>query len=63
MVADDGHDRVREIHLGQNLRAHRACVFMLLELSRRELAGLVEDVLGHGELADVVQQRRCLERA
>ena len=33
----------------------------LLELLLRERTGLRQDVLGHGELADVVQQRRGLD--
>ena len=33
----------------------------LLELLLGERAGLRQDVLGHGELADVVQQRRGLD--
>ena len=34
---------------------------MRLELRGRQLAGLVQDVLGNGELADVVQQRSRLD--
>ena len=34
----------------------------LLELGRRELAGLVEDVLRDGDLAGVVQQRGGFDR-
>ena len=34
----------------------------LLELFRGQAAGLGDDVLGHGQLADVVQQRGGAQR-
>ena len=62
MVTDDRHHRIREIDRGKNLRADRGMELHLLELGRRELAGLVQDVLRHGDLPGVVQQRRGLDR-
>jgi len=57
MRADDGHHRIREFHALQNLCAHHRMNLHLLELLRRQLAGLGDDVFGDGQLADVVQQR------
>ena len=62
VVADDGHDRIGKVDRRENLRADRRMQLHLLELGRRQLAGLVEDVFRHGDLAGVVQQRRRLDR-
>ena len=62
MVAHDWHDRIREADALQYLRAGNRVQLHLLELGGGQLAGLVEDVIGHGELADVVQQRAGLQR-
>ena len=62
VMADDRDHRVREIHALHDLRAHDRVHLHLVELGGRELAGLVEDVIGDGDLAHVVQQRARLER-
>ena len=62
MAAHDRHDRIREIDERQDVGADVDVALHLLELGGGQLAGLVEDVLGHGELAGVVQQRRRLDR-
>ena len=46
----------------QDLRPHAGVDAHALGLFRREPAGLAQDVLGHGDLPDVVQQRRRVER-
>ena len=63
MVADDRHDRIREVDFGKNFCAHARMRLHAFELGRRELARLVENVLRHGELADIVQQCGGLDRA
>ena len=62
MVADDGHDRVREIDAFEYLRADGRVNLHLVKLGGRQLPRLVQDVIGDGELADVVQQRAGLQR-
>ena len=65
VVADDRHHRIREVDRGENLGADRGVELHLLELGRRELARFVQDVLGHRNLAGVVEQRRrfdCLQQ-
>ena len=61
MVADDGNDWIREIDRRKDLRADRRVELHLLELGGRQLAGLVQDVLGYRDLACVVEQRRGLD--
>src|SRR5438445_1404664 len=53
--ADNGNDRVWEVHLFENLRAHDGMDLHLLEFFGRELTGLRNDVLWYGQLADVVE--------
>ncbi len=57
---DERRDRIRERHgrddLGADLRVHPD----FLELFLRERPSLREDVLRHGELPDILQQRRGL---
>ena len=62
VMADDRHDRIREVDRRKNLGADRRMELHLLEFGRRELAGLVQDVLGDGDLAGIVQQRRRFDR-
>ena len=62
MAAHDRHDRIRELDEREDVGADVDVQLHLLELGRRQLARLVEDVLGHGELAGVVQQRRRFDR-
>ena len=50
-----------KVDRGEDLGADRRVQLHLLELGRRQLARLVEDVLGHGDLAGVVQQRAGLD--
>ncbi len=61
MAAHDRHDGVRKIDKRQDVGADIDVALHLLELGLGQLAGLVEDVLGHGELPRVVQQRRRLD--
>ena len=62
MAAHDRHDRIRKIDQREDVGADVHMALHLLELGLVQLAGLVEDVLGHGELAGVVQQRRRFDR-
>ena len=62
MAAHDRHDRVREIDERQDVGADVDVELHLLELGGRQLAGLVEDVLGHRQLAGVVKQRGRFDR-
>ena len=62
MTADERSDRTGKRHraddLGADLRVH----LHLLPLVRRQRAGFGQDVLGHREFPDVMQQRRDLDR-
>ena len=60
MAQDERRDRIRERHRADDVGADLRVGADLLELFGRQRARLREDVLGHGELADVVQQRRRL---
>ena len=60
MAQDERRDRVGERHRADDVGADLRMGANLLELFRRQRPGLREDVLRHGELADVVQQRRRL---
>ena len=61
VAEDQRRDRIRERHRADDLGADLRMDADLLELFLRQRAGLRQDVLGHGELADVVQQRRGLD--
>jgi hypothetical protein len=61
VVANDWDDRIREVDLFENLRADGRVNLHPLELGRGEFARLVQDVIGHGQLAHVVQQRARLQ--
>ena len=60
MAQDQRRHRIRERHRADDVRADLRMRADLLELLGRQRPGLRQDVLGHGELADVVQQRRRL---
>jgi hypothetical protein len=62
MTSHDRNDRVGKIDGRQDVRADVHVTLHLLELGGRQLARLVEDVLGHGELPGVMEQRRGLDR-
>src|SRR6185369_12290735 len=62
MMSNDRHDRVREIDSFENLRTDDGVDLHLLELGGGEFAGLVENVIRHGDLADIVQQCPGVER-
>ena len=62
VMPDDRHDGIRKIDRREDLRANRRVELHLLVFGRRELAGLVEDVLGNRDLAGVVQQRGSFDR-
>ena len=61
MAQDEGRNRIGERHGGDNLGADLRMNPDLLELLLGERPGLRQDVLRHGELADVVKQRRRLD--
>ena len=54
---DRGHG-IREGHAIQDLRSYDRVHLHLLELFHSQLAGFVDDVLRHGEFANVMQQGR-----
>ena len=58
MASHDRHHGIWKIDERQNVGADIDVALHLLELGLRQFAGLVEDVLGHGELPRVVEQRR-----
>ena len=63
MVAEDeGRHRIRERHSRDDVGADLRVAPDLLELFGRQRARLGDDVLGNGQLADVVEQRRGLDR-
>lgn len=61
MAQDERHDGIREGHAADDFRADLRMNADLLELFLGERARFGQDVLGHGELADVVQQRGGLD--
>ena len=61
VAEDQRRHRIRERHGADDLGADLRMDADLLELFLRQRAGLRQDVLRHGELADVVQQRRGLD--
>ncbi len=56
MRAHDRRYRVRELYALQNLRPHHRVNLHLLEFLRRQAAGFGDDVLRHGQFANVMQQ-------
>ena len=62
MRPNDGSHRIRELHTLQNLGANYGMDLHLLELFGRELARLRNDRVGHGQLANIVQDRSGLQR-
>jgi hypothetical protein len=58
MTEDQRRDGVGEVHFRDDLRADLRMNPDLLEFLLRQRSGLGQDVFGHGELADVVQQCR-----
>ena len=60
MAEDQRRHRIRERHRADDVGADLRMRADLLELFRRQRPRLRQDVLGHRELADVVQQRRRL---
>ena len=62
MRPHDGSNRVWEAHALQDFGAHHRMNLHLLEFFAGQLAGLRDDVLRHGEFADVVQQRGGAQR-
>ena len=61
VAEDERRHRVRERHRADDLGADLRVNANLLELFLGERTRLREDVLGHGQLADVVEQRRGLD--
>ena len=61
MRAHDRNHRIREFHLFQNLRADQRMDLHLLELFGSQPAGFRDDVFGHRQFADIVQQSGCLQ--
>ena len=62
MIQDQRRDGVRERHRRDDLGADLRMDPDLLKLFVGERTWLREDVLGDGQLSDVVQQRGCLDR-
>ena len=62
MKAHDGRDRKGEADHRQNVGADRRMALHDFVLGGREPAGLVENVLGNGQLSHVVQERGGLDR-
>ena len=60
VAQDQRRHRIRERHRAHDVGADLRMGADLLELFGRQRPRLREDVLGHGQLADVVQQRRRL---
>ena len=60
MAEDQRRHRIRERHAADDLGADLRVDADLLELLLRQRPRLRQDVLGHGQLADVVEQRRGL---
>ena len=54
MVPDDRDDGVRKIDRREYVGTHARVELHLFELGGRQLSGLVEDVLRHGQLAHIV---------
>ena len=61
MRPDDRHHRIGKADPLQNLRPHQRVDLHLFKFFRRQAPGLRDDVFGHGQLADVVQQRRRVQ--
>ena len=61
VAEDQRRHRIRERHAADDLGADLRVDADLLELFLRQRPGLRQDVLGHRQLADVVQQRRGLD--
>ena len=53
---NDGDNRIGKVHALENLGAYYRVDLHLFELFRRQPTRLVDDVLGNGQLADVMQQ-------
>ena len=60
--ANDGRDRIGERDALQDFGAHQRVDLHLLEFFRGQAPGLVDDVFGNRQLADVVQQRSRAQR-
>ena len=63
MTEDERRDQVRKRHRADDSCANLRVDADLLEFFRRQRSRLGEDVLGHGKLADVVQERCRLHAA
>src|SRR5438309_8574411 len=61
MMTHNRDNRIREVHSLKDLRAYHCVDFHLLEFGGGELTRLVQDVIGNGYLANIVQQRARLE--
>ena len=62
MILNERRDRVRKRYSSDDVRTDLRMCLYLLELFGGQRTRLREDVLRDGELADVVQQRRCSHR-
>ena len=62
VIADNRLDRIGEVDGREDVGADRRVRLHLVELDRGELARLVQDVLGHGQIAEIVEQRGRLDR-
>ena len=62
MMANDRQYRVREVDTLKDLFADDRVNLCLFEFGRRQHAGLVENLIRHSQLANIVQQRSSLHR-
>ena len=62
VAAHNGGDRIGKRHPLQNFRSHDGMHLHFFELFRRQASGLVDDLLGHREFADIVQERSRAQR-
>jgi len=56
MMAHNRNHGIRKVHTTEQLGSYNRVNFHLVEFSRGQWTGLVENVRGHSELSDVMQQ-------
>ena len=62
MMANNRHNRIVKVYPAKNLRADDRMHLHLLEFRSGQFPGFVQDVIRHGDLADIMQQRARAER-
>ena len=58
VCAHDGRHRIRKRNSLQDFRSHQWVHLHPVELFRSQLAWLVDDLFGHGQFPDVMEQGR-----